>query len=57
VTLYLVQHGDAKSEAEDPERPLTERGRSDVARLAALLARTTHWVMTAVVPPGITVPP
>jgi phosphohistidine phosphatase len=39
VTLYLVQHGEAKPEAEDPERPLTERGRNDVARLAALLAR------------------
>jgi phosphohistidine phosphatase len=40
MTLYLVQHGEAKSEAEDPERPLTARGRDDVARLAALLARS-----------------
>src|SRR4030095_10020237 len=40
MTLYLVQHGEAKAEAEDPERPLTARGRDDIGRLAALLART-----------------
>jgi len=39
MTLYLVQHGESKSEAEDPERPLTARGRDDVSCLAALLAR------------------
>jgi len=26
MRLYLVQHGEAKSEAEDPERSLTVRG-------------------------------
>jgi len=25
MRLYLVQHGEAASEDEDPERPLTER--------------------------------
>jgi phosphohistidine phosphatase len=34
VRLYLVQHGQAKSEAEDPERPLTDQGAEDVARVA-----------------------
>ena len=34
MKLYLVQHGEAKSKAEDPQRPLTERGREDVARVA-----------------------
>jgi phosphohistidine phosphatase len=34
VRLYLVQHGQAKSETEDPERPLTEKGVADVARVA-----------------------
>jgi phosphohistidine phosphatase len=34
VRLYLVQHGQAKSEAEDPERPLTDQGTDDVARVA-----------------------
>ena len=27
--LYLVQHGEAKSEAEDPERSLTIRGEEE----------------------------
>ena len=39
MNLYLVQHGDAKPETEDPQRPLTDRGREDIARLAKLLAR------------------
>jgi len=39
MNLYLVQHGEAKPETEDPERPLADRGREDIARLAKLLAR------------------
>jgi phosphohistidine phosphatase len=35
MKLYLVQHGQAKSKAEDPQRPLTERGREGVMRVAA----------------------
>ena len=38
MRLYLVQHGEAKSKTEDPQRPLTERGREDVARVAAFAA-------------------
>jgi phosphohistidine phosphatase len=34
VKLYLVQHGRAKPENEDPERPLTGDGFDDVARVA-----------------------
>ena len=30
MKLYLIQHGEAKSEAEDPERSLTERGEKEV---------------------------
>jgi phosphohistidine phosphatase len=36
--LYLVQHGAAKSEAEDPHRGLTDEGRRDVERIAHSLA-------------------
>ena len=36
--LYLVQHGAAKSEAEDPHRGLTDEGRRDVERMAHSLA-------------------
>ena len=38
IQLYLVQHGEAVPESEDPNRPLTARGRDDIARLAAFLA-------------------
>ncbi len=39
MKLYLVQHGEARARDVDPERPLTERGRADVERLAGFLAR------------------
>ena len=35
--LYLMQHGEAMSKEEDPERPLNERGIADVRALAQLL--------------------
>ena len=35
MRLYLVQHGEARSEAEDPTRPLMEKGRTEVRRVAA----------------------
>ena len=37
MKLYLVQHGEAHKKETDPDRPLTDRGRSDVERLANLL--------------------
>jgi len=36
--LYLVQHGEAKREEEDPLRGLTEKGVRDVSRVAAYVA-------------------
>ncbi|GAB4280094.1 MAG: phosphohistidine phosphatase SixA [Deferrisomatales bacterium] len=39
MRLYAVQHGEAVDKAVDPERPLSGRGRRDVERLAAFLAR------------------
>lgn len=39
MELYLVQHGEAKSEAEDPERSLTEKGQRDVERVAEWASR------------------
>ena len=35
--LYLVQHADALAEDIDPSRPLSERGRTDAERIAALV--------------------
>ena len=34
MQAYLVQHGEAKAEAEDPARPLTDSGRAEVQRVA-----------------------
>jgi phosphohistidine phosphatase len=39
MDLYLVQHGEARPEAEDAARPLTESGRRDVEAVAAAAAR------------------
>jgi len=35
MELFLVQHGECRSEAEDPERSLTEEGAEQVQRMAA----------------------
>ena len=39
MKLYLVQHGEALAKEVDPDRPLSERGRADVGRLAGFLER------------------
>jgi phosphohistidine phosphatase len=39
MDLYLVQHGEAKPEAEDPERPLTDQGTETVRGMATWAAR------------------
>lgn len=39
MRLYLVQHGEAKSEDEDPERPLTDGGAREVRRVADVAGR------------------
>jgi len=38
MRLYLSQHGLAKEKGEDPERPLSDQGREDVARVAGFLS-------------------
>jgi len=37
MKLYLVQHGEAQPEEVDPKRPLTEKGKTDVSRMAKFL--------------------
>lgn len=39
MRLYLVQHGESLSKAENPDRPLSDRGRHDAEKLAAFLAK------------------
>jgi phosphohistidine phosphatase len=38
MEIYLVQHGEAKSEAEDPQRPLTDKGREEVTAVAGYVS-------------------
>lgn len=39
MDVYLVQHAEAKSEEEDPDRPLSEKGREDAQAVAALASK------------------
>jgi phosphohistidine phosphatase len=39
MQLYLVQHGAATAETDDPERPLTDEGRRTVEVVAEHLSR------------------
>ena len=39
MKLYLVQHGEAKSEKEDPERSLTDRGTAEIRAVAEAAKR------------------
>ena len=40
--LYLVQHGDAKREEEDPARPLSEKGLRDISQSCFLYFTTRY---------------
>ncbi|MAE45124.1 MAG: phosphohistidine phosphatase SixA [Magnetovibrio sp.] len=39
MRLYLVQHGEAVAKEENPDRPLSDKGRADIQRIAAFLGR------------------
>jgi len=39
MQIYFVQHGEAKSETEDPERPLTDKGRQEAESVARYVAK------------------
>jgi phosphohistidine phosphatase len=39
MRAYLVRHGEALDQLEDPARPLSDKGEEDIERLAALLAQ------------------
>jgi len=52
--LYLVQHGEAMNPEEDPDRPLTDRGATDVRRVAQLAAGARSVAVERVVHSGKT---
>jgi phosphohistidine phosphatase len=39
MTIYLVQHAEAKSEEEDPSRPLSGQGLSEIRKTGSYLSR------------------
>lgn len=39
MEFYLVRHGEAKSEHQDPRRPLSDRGRREVGQVARAAAQ------------------
>jgi phosphohistidine phosphatase len=41
MLLYLMQHGDARKEEEDPSRPLSDKGVRDAEKAAAMLSHLT----------------
>ena len=48
IKIYLMRHAHAVSEDEDPERPLSERGREQVRAMAAFLRPHGHIVVERV---------
>ena len=40
MRVYLVQHGQAMTEEQNPDRPLSDKGRTDVERVASFLRRS-----------------
>ena len=40
MNVYLVQHGKPVSKEEDPDRPLSDRGKDDVGKMANFLKKT-----------------
>ncbi len=43
MKIILVQHGDAVTSEKDPERPLSDKGRSQVKRLSEFLRRLPFY--------------
>ena len=39
MKIYLMQHGEAKSKADDPERGLSDQGQKDVQEMANFINR------------------
>lgn len=39
MVIYLVRHGEARSAADDPRRPLSDRGREEVDKIARAVAK------------------
>ena len=40
MKLFLIQHAQAKNKEEDPQRPLTDKGKANIKKVAQHVART-----------------
>ncbi len=54
MNLYLVQHAEAKPEEEDTQRRLSERGWSDIRKVAAFIAEHTNIRVSSIIHSGKT---
>jgi phosphohistidine phosphatase len=54
LKLYLVQHGDAKTKEESPDRPLTDKGRDASEKTACFAAEQAQISVNAVLHSGKT---
>ena len=52
MQLYLVQHGKAVTKQENPERPLSDKGRIDSERAAEFLAGLSGFTVSRIVHSG-----
>lgn len=54
VKLYLVQHAEPKREEEDRERPLSEKGWSEIRKVAAFIAEHANIEVSSIMHSGKT---
>jgi phosphohistidine phosphatase len=54
MNVYLVQHGEAKSEKEDPQKSLSEQGWTDVRKAGAFLVEYAHIKVASIMHSGKT---
>ncbi len=52
MMLYAVQHAEAMGEEENPERPLTDKGRKDAAKVAKFIAEHANVRVAQIVHSG-----
>jgi len=52
MNLYLVQHGQAKSKEEDPERPLTEFGENNTKKIANYISERCNVNINRIIHSG-----
>ena len=54
MNIYLVQHAEPKKEEEDPQRPLSEKGRTDIRNVAAFVAKHKNIRVNSIMHSGKT---